>query len=307
MQKIKLILNPVSGRGAGNTEQEHIEKKFNQLNLNFQTARTEKPGHAAELARAAVKDGFDTVVAAGGDGTANEVLNGLMIAKQAGEGSAALGVICVGRGNDFAYGVGIPADVNRCCEILADNFQKTIDVGHVKGGDYPDGRFFGNGIGMGFDAVVGFEALKLKWLTGFPSYIVAAIKTMFLYFHAPLIELTYNGKTENKRYIMVSVMNGRRMGGGFMMAPDGDPGDGKLNLCLVEETTRRHILKLMGDFMKGTQAADDKVRIDLTDVITIKAIDGTLPAHADGETLCEKGRTLNINLLPAQLKIVCPR
>jgi diacylglycerol kinase (ATP) len=307
MRKIKLILNPVSGRGAGASRQKEIEDKFRQVHLDFETVLTEYPGHAVDLARSAVKQGADTVIAAGGDGTVNEVLNGLMRAKQAGEGKATLGVICVGRGNDFAYGVGIPNDIERNCEILSKNHRRTIDVGHVIGGNFPDGRFFGNGIGMGFDAVVGFEALKLKVLTGFPSYIVAAVKTMFLYFHAPLVELEYNGKKEKRRYIMVSVMNGRRMGGGFMMAPDGNPGDGKLNLCLVEEMTRRHILKLMGQFMKGTQAGDEKVRMDLTDALTITAVDGTLPAHADGETLCEQGQKLQIKLLPAQLEVVCPQ
>ncbi|NQT25485.1 diacylglycerol kinase family lipid kinase [candidate division KSB1 bacterium] len=307
MQKIKLIFNPVSGRGSGASHKKEIEDQFKLLNLNFNAVLTEKSGHAVYLARNAVKEGFDMVVAAGGDGTINEVINGLMLAKQANEGAAALGVICVGRGNDFAYGVGIPNDINRCCEILADNHRRTIDVGHVIGGDFPEGRFFGNGVGMGFDAIVGFEALKLKWLNGFPSYIVAAIKTMFLYFNAPLIELVYNGKKENRRYIMVSVMNGKRMGGGFMMAPEGNPGDGRLNLCLVKESTRRQILKLMGKFMKGTQADDEKVVMDLTDELTIRAVDGTLPAHADGETLCEKGQKLQIKLLPSQLKVICPR
>lgn len=306
MQKIKLILNPVSGRGAGASNRALIENQFNRLDLDFKTDISEKPGHAIQLARQAVRDGYSAVVAAGGDGTVNEVINGLMLAKQAGEGASALGVICVGRGNDFAYGVGIPIDIQRNCEMIAENRRRTIDVGQVIGGNYPEGRFFGNGIGIGFDAVVGFEALKLKWLTGFPSYIVAAIKTMFLYFHAPLIELSCNGKTETGRFIMISVMNGRRMGGGFMMAPDGNPGDGQLNICLVQEVSRRRILKLMGKFIKGTQNDDAKVSTRLTEKLAITAADGTLPAHADGETLCEKGQRLQITLLPRQLEVICP-
>lgn len=306
MDKIKLILNPVSGRGEGASRLKEIEEALSRRRLNFETVLTEYPGHAIELARTAAKAGFGVVAAAGGDGTANEVLNGLMQADRAGEGRAALGMICVGRGNDFAYGVGVPHDVELDCDILAANHRRTIDVGHVTGGDYPEGRFFGNGIGVGFDAVVGFEALKLKWLSGFPSYIAAALKTMFLYFHAPLVELEYNGETHTRRYLMVSVMNGLRMGGGFMMAPDGDPGDGRLNLCLVEEVTRRRILKLMGRFMKGTQAGQPQITMDQTDALRITAVDGVLPAHSDGETLCERGHTLNIRLIPARLEVLCP-
>jgi diacylglycerol kinase (ATP) len=127
------------------------------------------------------------VVAVGGDGTANEVLNGLVRARQAGCGSAALGLIPVGRGNDFAYGVGIGGGLEVAFQGLAGGQSRWIDVGLVVGGDYPHGRYFGNGVGIGFDAVVGFEALKLKRLHGFPSYIVAALKTIFLYFNAPTV------------------------------------------------------------------------------------------------------------------------
>ena len=88
-----------------------------------------------------------------------------------------MGILSVGRGNDFAFGVGVPRDLEAGCRTLAQNNRRTIDVGWVVGGLYPQGRYFGNGVGIGFDAVVGFEALKMKWLHGFPSYIVAALKT----------------------------------------------------------------------------------------------------------------------------------
>ena len=110
-----------------------------------------------------------------------------------------------------------------------------IDIGRVAGGLYPQGRYFGNGVGIGFDAVVGFVAQKKKRLTGFASYIVAALKTIFLYYRAPLVRIEYDGQTLTLPSLMVSVMNGRRMGGGFMMAPQAQPDDGLFDLCIASK------------------------------------------------------------------------
>jgi diacylglycerol kinase (ATP) len=170
MTKYKIIVNPISGRGHGEQAIPHIERMLGEYNLDFDLVRTERPWHAAELARDAAAAGYDVVVAASGDGTANEVLNGLMQAKQSGAGACAMGILCVGRGNDFAYGAGIPADLESGCRTLAQDHRRAMDVGLVSGGLYPEGRYFGNGVGIGFDAVVGFEAVKMTWLTGFPSW-----------------------------------------------------------------------------------------------------------------------------------------
>ncbi|MBU0703553.1 MAG: acylglycerol kinase family protein, partial [Chloroflexi bacterium] len=108
MPKYKIIVNPTSGRGHGEESIPQIERMLNEYNLDFDLVRTERPWHAAELAQEAAASGYDVVVAAGGDGTANEVLNGLMQAKSpspsspplAGgiEGGTAMGILCVGRG-----------------------------------------------------------------------------------------------------------------------------------------------------------------------------------------------------------------
>ena len=186
-----LILNPAAGGGTAEQAVPEIERRLNELGVEYDIVWTERPWHAAELARGAVRDGVKVVVAAGGDGTANEVLNGLMQAKQAGEGTAAMGFLCIGRGNDFAYGAGVPETVAEGCAVLAANYRKILDVGRVEGESLAEARFFGNAVGIGFDAVVGFEAAKLKRLRGFPGYLVAALRTIFLYFRAPLTRIDY--------------------------------------------------------------------------------------------------------------------
>jgi diacylglycerol kinase family enzyme len=215
-----------------------------------------------------------------------------------------MGVLTVGRGNDFAYGAGIPLNLADGCAALAADKRQKIDVGYVVGGNYPEGRFFGNGIGIGFDAVVGFEALKLKWLTGFPSYIVAALKTIFLYYNAPLVEIEFDQGGDNKRTLMISVMNGRRMGGGFMMAPDGLNDDGFFDVCIADQVSRPRILGLIPKFMQGSQESQAEVHTHRTTRIRVTAVDGSLPAHADGETLCEAGQSLEATILPGRLEVV---
>jgi YegS/Rv2252/BmrU family lipid kinase len=305
MARYLIIVNPVSGRGAGERSIPRLRELLTSLAIDFDLVRTERPMHAAELARSGVAQGYDVVVAAGGDGTSNEVINGLMAARSEGvDPLPALGVLCVGRGNDFAFGAGIPRELEAGCRALANGRRRKIDIGLVRGGLFPDGRFFGNGVGVGFDAVVGFEALKMKRLHGFASYIIAALKTIFLYFRAPLIRLEVDGQATTLPSLMVSIMNGRRMGGGFMMAPSGKADDGWFDLCVARQVSRGRILALIPRFMKGTQASHPAITMTRAREVRVVAVEGVLPAHADGETLCVQGRELHLKILPAQLDVI---
>ena len=304
MTRYKIIVNPTSGRGEGGRSYPEIERLLTGYGFDFEMVRTEAPDHAIQLAKDAVVAGFDIVVSAGGDGTANEVLNGLVGASQAGLGGAAMGVIPVGRGNDYSFGVKVPIDIAASCQVLAQDNRHTIDVGCATGGDYPQGRYFGNGVGIGFDAVVGFEALKLKRLHGFPSYIVAALKTIFLYYTAPTVRVEFNDQVIVQPALMISIMNGRRLGGGFMMAPDGLMDDGLFDLTIADQVSRASILYMITRFMQGTQASHYAIHTYQTAALRVTAVEGTLPVHMDGETLCEKGESLELKLIPAALEVV---
>lgn len=306
MKKYHLIYNPISGRGNGGRLAPSVQSRLKELGLVFESQATEYPGHAIQLANQAALRQADVVIAMGGDGTANEVLNGLMQASPAGGPQPAMGVISVGRGNDFAYGLGLPTGWEEACQVIAAGAQKWMDVGFVQGGLYPQGRFFGNGVGIGFDAVVGFEALKLKWLSGFPSYIVAAVKTISLYFNAPLVRIELDGETITLNALMVSIMNGRRMGGGFMMAPQGVNDDGLFDLCVASQVSRMEIIKIMPLFMKGTQASHPAILTRRSASVRVTALQGSLPAHSDGETLCEAGESLEARIYPRAIQMVVP-
>lgn len=298
------IVNPISGRGAGKIAAGELQNLAANAGLEHKIVLTEAIGHAIRLAREAAEAGAGVVVAVGGDGTANEVLNGLVQARQAGMGKAAMGIIGVGRGNDFAYGVGVPAGLQAGFENLTQGTPQAMDVGWVRGGLFPTGRYFGNGVGIGFDAVVGFEAAKLKHLHGFMNYMVAALRTMFLYYHAPQVRIELDKETITMPALMVSIMNGRRMGGGFMMAPNSKTNDGLFDLCLVGQVSRLGILGLIPKFTAGTQAEHAAVRMRQSGRVNVIADKGSLPAHADGETLCTDGASLALELLPGVLEMV---
>jgi diacylglycerol kinase (ATP) len=302
--RYKIIVNPTSGRGAGGKTVPLLESELEQLNMDYELVQTDAPSHAIELAREAVTQGFDVVVSVGGDGTANEVLNGLMQVKRSTGETAKMGAIPIGRGNDFAFGAQIPLEFQRACQTLVEGQGQWIDVGLVSGGDFPDGRYFGNGVGIGFDAVVGFEALKMKRLHGFPSYLVAALKTIYLYYTAPYVRIEYDSGSIEQSSLMVSIMNGRRMGGGFMMAPEAETSDGLLDICIAEEVSKAGIFLLIPRFMAGSQETHPAISTFRTKRITVTALQGSLPAHADGETLCVTGERLSIEIFPKQIFIL---
>jgi diacylglycerol kinase (ATP) len=304
MDKLKIIVNPTSGRGAGARSIRGIKEKLDAKKVPYDLVVTDKPWHAVELTKTAVKEGYKIVVAVGGDGTANEVINGLMQAKLEKLGTAAMGMLTVGRGNDFAFSMDIPIGLDESLETLLANKRIPIDIGFVKGGDYPQGRYFGNCIGIGFDAVVGFVAVKLKPLRGFPSYILGALLTNYIYFKPPRIKAVFDTETLDDHFLMVSVMNGRRLGGGFMMAPNGNPNDALFDVCVTKKVSKGKVLELIPHFMKGDQYDYEPVRLIQTTTLKASALDGTLPVHVDGETLCTEGKELDIKLLERQIELI---
>ncbi|MFZ5877981.1 MAG: diacylglycerol/lipid kinase family protein [Chloroflexota bacterium] len=303
--KYLIIVNPTSGRGYAEKMVPQIESLMRQHNLEFDLVRTTGPWHAADLAEQAARAGkYDVLVTASGDGTANEAANGLMRARAAGFNHTAMSILPVGTGNDAAYGMGVPAELAEAVRALAANQRRRIDVGRVTGGEYPDGRYFINGVGIGFDAAVGFVAIEVRWARGLLAYLIAVLQTVFLYYKAPTVEMTYNGKSIIQPSLMISIMNGKRMGGGFYMAPQGNPTDGQFDLCIASEAGRLRIFGLVPYFLKGTQEGQPEIRMEHTRQITIKAVKGVLPAHCDGETLCREGQELTVELIPAALDFI---
>lgn len=301
-----VIVNPIAGRGLGEKSIPAIEASLREYGLDYTLVRTERTWHAAELSDKAAREGCDVIVCASGDGTVNEAINGLMRAKRDGFNNSAFTALGIGTGNDFAGGTGIPTNLADGLRSLKENKRRWIDLGFVKGGDFPEGRYFGNGIGVGFDAAVGNEAIKVRWTRGLPAYLIGVIKTVFLYYNPARVEIVLDDKeTITQVSLMISVMNGRRMGGGFQMAPNSLPDDGVFDLCIAETASKGRILQMIPHFIKGTQASLPEIQMKRARKVSIRSLDLTFPAHADGEFICLSGSHLTLELLPRELEIIC--
>jgi YegS/Rv2252/BmrU family lipid kinase len=302
--KYLIIVNPISGRGFAGKSIPKIEALLKSHDLEYDLVQTERPWHAAELTEKAAREKVDVVVVASGDGTANEAINGLMKARVAGFNHTAIGLLPVGTGNDFAYGMGVRGTLEENIALVARDTRKWMDIGRVSGGDYPQGRYFGNGVGVGFDAYVGFVAANIRWTRGLLAYLVAALETIFVYFQAPTVRIEYEDQSIEQAALMVSIMNGQRMGGGFFMAPNGLPYDNTFDLCIAGAPGKLRILQLLPTFMNGTQATQPEIKTGRARKVTVTALKGTLPAHCDGETLCKEGQSLSIELVPHALEFI---
>lgn len=301
----RIILNPVAGKGNALKLAPVLEGHLERLKVPFELVMTEHPGHAISLAEEACGGMHRGVIAAGGDGTGNEVINGLMAAKAAGRDVPPFGVLSVGRGNDLAHGAAMPADLEDGCALLAEPRYNPMDVGRVIGGDYPEGRYFGNGIGIGFDTIVGLEAAKMTHVHGFLAYVFGALKTLIIFPQSPLLELSMGTETRRQRTPQLSVMNGTRMGGTFFMAPEAVNNDGMFDLCMAADVPRLKLIGIIIKYTKGTQAESPDIWFGRVPELSVRAAEGVLVVHADGETICTDGKELKVECIRHALTAIC--
>jgi diacylglycerol kinase (ATP) len=314
MHRHIVIANPAAGNGVARKRIPLMRAALDACGILYDLAVTDGPGHASTLARDARARGYGVVVAAGGDGTCNEIVSGLL----ADDGSAAeahgsrgarfavpaFGVLCVGRGNDFAFGNGIPHDLAAACAVLRDDRRRAIDIGRVRFGETGPLRFFCNGLGIGFDAIVALKASRMHRLGGFLGYALGALGTIAEFPDAPLLSIRFDGTEVRQPTPQVSIMNGRRMGGAFYMAPMARSDDGLFDLSVADKVGRGTMLSLFSRFLKGTQAESPHIRFMRGRHFEIETVSGSLTVHADGEHLYAGSGRMSVECLPGALSIV---
>lgn len=302
--KTAVLLNPASGHGRAGKLVPTIERLLRASDLDFDLIQSERPWHCSELAEAAAHRGVNVVVAAGGDGTVNETINGLMRARKDGTARPALGVLSLGTGNDFAASMNIPAKIESALQAIRTNKRRFVDVGFLHGCGLQKNRYFGNCVGIGFDAAGGVLVERITWATGLLAYLIAALQNIFIYYKAPTLEIKLDTETLHLPSLLVSIMNGRRIGGGFWTAPNASPEDGLFDLCIAEEVSRPRMLTLLPHFLKGTQATQPEIQMKQATRVTITATNGAMPIQADGEILDAACREVSIEILPKQLEVI---
>ncbi len=297
--KTKIILNPNAGQGHGAKVLPEIEHHLHTLNIPFDLVQTTAPHQADQLAAEAVVAGYKRVVAAGGDGTVNEVVNGLMTARTD-EHSPILGVLPVGSGNDLAYALGIPTDIAAACARLRDGSPRQIDVGKVT----VDGtqRFFDNNVGIGFDGEVVVDLAQGRTLSGFLMYLWSVFRVLFAG-HWPLeMSISIDGNRFRQPVTLITVANGVRAGGGFLLTPEAKLDDGLLDICYADGLSKLGVLNLLPRTINGSHIRQKSVSLTTAAAVEISVPDGA-PAHIDGEVLCERGREFKFEILANQLTV----
>lgn len=301
MTRIKVIVNPLAGRGHAAQVAPLIERELVKLGVDYDLVRTQHAGEAIDLARRAVEDGYGVVVAVGGDGTTHEVVNGLM-----GDGvlghEALLACLPAGSGNDFALMNGAVADVAVGCRQLVDGYERTIDVGRIT----VDGhltRYFDNVVGVGFDALVARATRNVRHLRGAALYVPVVLKTTFVTMHSPWVRIAYDDHVVETRALMTVVANGPREGGTFLVAPQAKTDDGWLDLIIADDVPRLEVLSMIPHFLKGTHLSQDCVRSALAKRVRITSED-PLYVHVDGEIICDVAHEIEVEIIPAALRMV---
>jgi YegS/Rv2252/BmrU family lipid kinase len=300
--KFWIVLNPTAGKGKAAKQQPVIESFMRKSGRDFEILTTKAPGDALNMVRDLPLGTDDAAVAAGGDGTCNEVVNGLLLRKSS--SPPLFGILPIGRGNDFSFTPGIPDDVEKALQILIDAKERPLDAGFVRGGFFTEGRFFVNGVGIGFDTKVGFEAAKMKIKSGI-SYAFGAIITVARYEPSPVLKIRYDENEVTLPAVLVSVVNGRRMGGSFFMGPNAVLDDGLLDICYVRhQSSRMKLLKIISHYTKGTQGQCEGVTLSRGLKFHLQALEGAMAAHCDGETICYEGKELEITCVPGALRLI---
>ena len=295
-----IIFNPQANRGAAARLLPELERCLGQHG-QADLVQTTRPGEAAELAARALEQGFDRIVAAGGDGTVHEIVNGCQSYAGADDWGT-LGIIPIGSGNDLAWTLDLSPDLETACARVFNGERREIDLGRITDGDGRI-RYFCNGVGIGFDGTVAREVQRITWAGGFAKYLLGLARTFLFYYDAPQVTMRYEDQQISDRIMMLTVSNGRRHGGGFIITPDATLDDGCLDLCIVRRVGRLGILQLIPKFLKGVHVGDPRVQMDRGGRVIVEVPDG-LATHLDGEIFSDAARWLDIEILPRRLAVI---
>jgi len=301
MNHFTFIVNPSAGKGAGMKVFHSIQGELDARSIPYDFTETTGPGHATEAAR---RSGSPTVVSVGGDGTINEIANGLAGSEKC------LGIIPAGSGNDFIKSVNVPRKPLSALQTLLEGGRRSVDIGTVRcsyskaGGGNFEGRLFVNGVGAGFDAAVAARTREIRYLSGTALYVLAVLQTLGKY-ATPSFTIQSDSFTREAKGLLIAIGNGRCAGGGFYLTPDASVDDGLLDVCTVDDKNIFQILRLMPLVMRGRHHNVQGVKFFREKRLTIFA-DEQFYVHADGEIVGASVRRVEIGLHSSQITVISP-
>ncbi len=314
MSRTLVIYNPVAGRGRVQAQWPQVEQAFRQIGLDFDAVPTKAPLDAFRMAREASQK-YNRIVSVGGDGTAHEIVNGLMQASGEAE-TIPLAIIPLGSGDDFAKIIppetpvgGRPFEWPAAVQKIARGQTHLFDVGRMTGdhlrADLGDGpHYFMNGMDVGFGAhaTLNFTTIP-RFIKGFSAYLLTILKTMIRY---PLLHITVQMDDQapfEQATTMTAITNGRCFANGFWVCPHAQADDGMFDLMIAQGLNRLQILRLIPKITGGTHIGDPAVSMARAHRIVITS-EEPLVVEADGELPYLETHHLIIEILPARLCLV---
>jgi YegS/Rv2252/BmrU family lipid kinase len=295
--KALFIFNPAAGKGRAVRHVAAIREAVAAAGFDPDFRHTQEPGHGVFLAEAAARDGASVVVAVGGDGTVNEVVGGLMRVDPALR--PALGLIPIGTGNDYAKVLGLkPGDFRGAAAAITAPRTRFLDAGEV------NGRFFANGVGLGFDGAVAERAGRMRLVEGFPAYLASVFAVLASWRN---FELTVeaDGEKSNGRALLATVGIGPCCGGGFYLTPDARPDDGLFDLCRLGDFGKLEAVANLPKALSGKHVGHVKTSIRRARRILLRS-DRPLTAHVDGNLMLSVGypEPLEFRIHPGALRVI---
>ncbi|MFC1714652.1 diacylglycerol/lipid kinase family protein [Candidatus Poribacteria bacterium] len=287
----QFVINPSAGKGKYEQIINAIRETLSDRGLQYDIKVLEYRGQATVVAKAAAET-HDVVVAVGGDGTVNEVFNGLVGTK------AIFGIIPAGTGNGFARELGLPLKPAEACRVLAEGNIKSMDVGVV------NDRYFLGTAGVGFDALISrFAGEKLGPLRGMWLYFIAGASVFFKY-TPQLVNVEIDSETVEIAPLLIAVANTARYGGTALIAPEAKPDDGLLDVCIIREMGAARLLWHLPKLFTGKHVRLPDVTMYKGKNIAITAPE-PIPVHVDGEAIDSRSR-VEFTLLPNAIKVLIP-
>lgn len=279
MHNVRLIFNPFANHQQAGQKVRDLRTFIDELG-GADWVGTEYPTHASKLAAEAALEGYETVIAVGGDGTVHEVINGLM--KIAPQHRPKLGIIPVGSGNDFAASAGISFNLQEAARRVFEGQATPIDVASICDGS---GRleYWMNSCGIGLDGQINIATRKLTWVHGFWMYFVALMQTVFGRYYSSPVTLWVDGvELYRGDLLMLTLGNGPREGGGFQTTPDSQIDDGWLDYCRIQSMGRLAILLLIPRVLRGAHGKSPQVALGRFKRLKLDSAQ-PMPIHIDGE------------------------
>lgn len=299
--KIKVILNPYANRWGAGERVNLVESALHEAGLDYALVTTTRPGEGTALAATAVSEGFDAVVAAGGDGTISEIANGLITAVSPQDPTLPLGIMPIGSANDLAKMMGLPLDLPAAARLIAAGHTKRLDAGCIQ----YDGKthYFDNNSAIAMEPMITLEHMKISRISGEARYYLAILKGV-IKLKAWQMSISWDdGQYVGPTYLL-SVCNGPRTGG-MMIAPGALMDDGYFDIVLAPEVPKTTVISFLLKLTKGTHVQHPAITFTRTTSLKITSDPGT-PLHADGEILSEAAREINYSILPQKITFLAP-